>query len=151
MNESKKSGRLVCGNRDDLGQDTGPLYCPNAEQSHEDVAAWLRDHGSPGEPVVVLLKHQGLCQYRFDEISARRGSRVHLREHGAFDARGLASKRPRNVTLRILKPSAAVVRAADAGLTLQQCRPVNKRPLGPRERSLAQRIRGATSPDGSEG
>jgi hypothetical protein len=134
--------KQVCG-YSLLQEGTGAVCCPDAEQSPEEVAAWLHDHALSGEAVVVLLRHHRLCQYRLDEFAFRRGRRIYLRENGAFDEQGLALNRPRNVILRILRPSAPVVRAAVEGWTLQHCRPVNKRPLDLREESLARRIRGA--------
>ena len=122
-------------------------FCPSAEQSGDEVSAWLRDHGSPGDAVVVFFRHQGLCQFRFDEIEARRGHRVHLVEHGSFDAQGPAVGSPKSIHLRILKPTPAVLAAALAGATMQHCRIVNRRDLGAREQALAQRLRGSVAPE----
>ncbi len=61
------------------------MIVPGADQSGEEVSAWLRDYGSRGKAVVVFFKQQALCQFRLDEIRAWRGRRVHLVEHGVFD------------------------------------------------------------------
>jgi len=121
--------------------------CPAAEQSGAEVAAWLGDHGLPGEAVVVFFRQQGLCQFRLDEIAARRGRRIRLAEHGSFDAQGLAVGSPKSIHLRILKPTPAVLAAALAGATMQHCRIVNRRDLGAREQALAQRLRGSVAPE----
>jgi hypothetical protein len=122
-------------------------FCPSAEQPGAEVSAWLRDHGSPGEAVVVLFRHQGLCQFRLDEIAAWRGHRVQLVEHGSFDAQGLAVGSPKSIYLRILKPSAAVLAAALTGATMQHCTLVNRRDLSAREEALAQRLRDKFGPE----
>ena len=115
-------------------------HCPGADQSGEEVAAWLRDHGSPGEAVVVFFKQHALCQFRLDEIKARRGRRILLVEHGAFDAQGFSVNRLKRIILRILKPSAPIVSAAIRGATLQYCTLVNERDLSPQEEILARRL-----------
>jgi hypothetical protein len=116
-------------------------------QSGEDVAVWLRDHGLPGEAMVVFFSQQGLCQFRLDEVEARRARRVHLFEHGAFDVQGFALDEPRGVCLRILIPLPPVVEAAASGVTLMRCRPVIARELSPREEALACRLRHITAPN----
>lgn len=106
------------------------------------MSIWLRDHGLPGKAVVLLYRHQALCQYRLDEVKARRGRYLYLVEHGAFDEHGFAATTPRNIYLRILKPSASVVSAAMKGVTLQHCRLANERPLSTRETELGGRLLG---------
>jgi hypothetical protein len=122
-------------------------HCPGIDQSGEEVAAWLRDHGSPGEAVVVFFKQHALCQFRLDEIEAWRGRRIHLVQHGAFDAQGFSVNRLKCIILRILKPSAPVVAAAIRGATLQHCTLVNERDLSPQEETLARRMVNQTAPE----
>ena len=141
MIDSKSHATRLCGYSYGLENGKDGWYCPAADQSGEEVAAWLRDHGSPGEAVVVFFKQQALCQFRLDEIRAWRGHRVHLVEHSAFDEQGFAVSRPRNISLRILKPKVPAVDAAVRGITLQHCKPVNERELSALEEVLAGRMR----------
>jgi len=131
----------LCGYSGDPGAMTNAAFCPGAEQSGDEVAAWLHDHGAPGEAVVLLFRHQGLCQFRLDEIAAWRGHRVHLVEHGSFESQGFSIDKPKGIYLRILKPTAVVLDAALKGATLQHCKLVNERQLSAREEALAHRIR----------
>lgn len=134
-----RAGRL-CGYRHRLEDGSEEWCCPAADQSGEEVAAWLRSQGSPSQAVVVFFRQQALCQFRLDEISAWRGDRVHLVEHGAFDAHGFSVIRLKHIHLRIVMPSAPVVAAATRGVTLQHCNLVNKRALSPQEEVLARRM-----------
>ena len=136
----KRTSRL-CGYAHSLEIDEGAWCCPAADQPGEEVAAWLHDHGLPGEAVVVFFKQQALCQFRLDEIAAWQRRRVYLVEHGAFDAQGFYISGPKRIDLRILKPSTSVVEAAIRGATLQHCRLANERELSAREKILASRIR----------
>lgn len=122
-------------------------YCPAEHQSGEEVAAWLRDHGSPGEAVVVAFRQHTLCQFRLDEIEAWRGRRVHLVEHGAFDAQGFSVDSLKGIHLRILRPTAPVVAAAIRGVTLQHCNLANERELSAPEKILAKRMLDKIAPD----
>ena len=137
----------LCGHSGDPGVTPDAAGCPGVAQSGEEVAAWLRDHGAPGEAVVVLFRHQGLCQFRLDEIAAWRGHRVHLVEHGSFDAEGFSVGNPKGIYLRILKPTAVVLGAASKGATLQHCRLVNERNLSLREGALVQRLQRKFAPE----
>jgi hypothetical protein len=103
----------------------------------------LREHGSAGEAVVVFFKQQALCQFLLDEIAARRGRRFLLADHGAFDDQGFAVGRPKNVILRILKPSVPAVETAVRGVTLQHCQLVNERELSASEKARLGRMRRA--------
>jgi hypothetical protein len=141
MIDRKNHASRLCGYSPGLESGAEEWCCPVADQSGERVAAWLRDHGSPGEAVIVFFKQQALCQFRLDEIEAWRGHRVHLVEHGAFDERGFAVDRPRNISLRVLRPSVLVIEAAVRGVTLQHCKPVNERELSATEEVLASRMR----------
>lgn len=143
---TNRTARL-CGYSGRPGGPTDQGVCPAAAQSGGEVAGWLRDHGSPGKAVVVLFRQQGLCQFRFDEIKAWRGRRVHLVEHGPFDSRGFAIGSPKSTYLRILKPTATILGPALKGATLLQCRLVNERDLSTREDALAQRMRREFAPD----
>ena len=147
MIDSRSHASGLCGCPPILENGADRECCPPADQSGAVVAAWLRDHGSPGEAVVVFFRQQALCQFRLDEIKAWRGCRVHLVEHGAFDEHGFAVDRPRNVSLRILKPSAPAVEAAVRGLTLQHCKLVNERELSAWEESIAGRMRAKFIPE----
>jgi hypothetical protein len=141
MIDHKNHASRLCGYSHCLENGADGWCCPSAEQPGEEIAAWLRDRGSPGEVVVVFFKQQGLCQFRLDEIRAWRGRRVHLVEHGAFDEQGFAVSRPKNISLRILRPSAPAVEAAVRGVTLQHCKLVNERELSAPEEVLAGRMR----------
>ncbi len=141
MIDSKSHTSRLCGYSNCLENDANGWCCPGADQSGEEVAAWLRDHGSPGEAVAVFFKQQAPCQFRLDEIRAWRGHRVRLVEHGAFDERGFAVRRPKNINLRILKPAVPAVEAAVRGVTLQHCKPVNERELSAPEKVLVGRMR----------
>lgn len=147
MTDRTNQAAPLCGHSGDPGAATDAASCPGAAQSGGEVAAWLRDHGSPGEAVVVLFRQQGLCQFRLDAIAAWRGNRVHLVEHGPFDAEGFSVDSPKGIYLRILKPAAAVLEAASKGATLQHCRLVNERDLSLREGALAQRLRLTFAPE----
>jgi hypothetical protein len=147
MIESRSHANSLCGYSYSLENGADRRYCPAAEQSGEVVAAWLRDHGSPGEAVVVFFRQQALCQFRLDEIRAWRGRRVHLVEHGKFDEQGFAVSRPKNIGLRILRPSAPAVEAAVRGLTMQHCKLVNERELSAWEESIAGRMRAKIIPE----
>jgi hypothetical protein len=141
MTDRTNQTAQLCGHPRCLGGMTDAGFCPGAEQSTEEVSAWLRDHGSPGEAVIVFFRHQGLCQFRLDEIEAWRGHCVHLVEHGSFDSQGFSIRRPTSVYLRILTPTAVVREAALRGATLQHCKLVNERNLSAREQALAHRMR----------
>ena len=141
MIDSSSHASSLCGYPPSLEGGEELRCCPAAEQSGDIVAAWLRDHGSPGEAVVVFFRQQALCQFRLDEIGAWRGRRVHLVEHDAFDEQGFAVDKPKHINLRILRPSAAAVEAAVRGMTLQHCKPVNERKLSGLEAALADRMR----------
>jgi hypothetical protein len=147
MIESGSHASRPCGYSHSPENSLDVRHCPAADQSGEEVAAWLRVHGSPGEPVVVFFKQQALCQFRLDEIRAWRGRRVHLVEHGAFDEQGFAISRPRNISLRILKSSTPVVEAAVRGVTLQRCLVVNERDLSAWEETIARRMQGRITPE----
>jgi hypothetical protein len=147
MIDSNSHASRLCGHSHNLENGADRRCCPAADQSGEVVAAWLRDHGSPGEPVVVFFRQQALCQFRLDEIKSWRERRVHLVEHGAFDEQGFAVSRPRNIILRILKTSAPAVEAAVRGVTLQHCTPVNERKLSAWEETIAVRMRGKVIPE----
>jgi hypothetical protein len=147
MTDPTNQSTPICGHSGHPGAVTDAGFCPGVEQSGEEVSAWLRDHGAPGEAVVVLFRQQGLCQFRLDEIAAWRGHRVHLVEHGSFDSRGFSGDSPKGIYLRILKPTAAVLAAASKGATLQHCKLVNERDLSGREEALAQRMRLKFAPD----
>ena len=140
MNDSGGRPSRLCGYSQRRENGADEWCCPGGDQSGEEIAAWLREHGSPGEVVVVFFKQQALCQFRLDEIAARQGRRFHLAEHGAFDEQGFAVSRPKNVSLRILKPSVPALEAAVRGATLQHCQLVNERELSASERALAARI-----------
>lgn len=140
MIDSISNATHLCRYWDRLENGADRRCCPAADQSGEEVAAWLRDHGSPGEPVVVFFRQQSLCQFRLDEIRIWRGRRVHLVEHGAFDEQGFAVRRPKNISLRILKPSVPSVEAAVRGVTLQHCHLVNERELSSWEETIARRM-----------
>lgn len=140
MTDRTNQAAPLCGHAGDPGAATDAAPCPGVAQSGAAVAAWLRDHGSPGEAVIVLFRQQGLCQFRLDEIAAWRGRRVHLVEHGSFDAAGFSIDSPKGTYLRILEPTPAVLAGASKGATLQHCRLANRRHLSPREQELAQRM-----------
>ena len=139
--EKTSLGR-ICGCRDFAENGAEQRACPAVDQSGEDVSTWLRDHGLPGKAVALLYRQQALCQYRLDEVKSRRGRYLYLVEHGAFDEYGLAVATPRNIYLRILKPSASVIAAAMKGVTLQYCKLANERALSARETELAARLLG---------
>jgi len=143
MNDSESHASRLCGYSHCLENGADGWCCPAAAQSGEEVSAWLGDHGSLGEAVVVFFKQQALCQFRLDAIRAWRGRRVHLVEHGAFDEQGFAVSRPKNISLRILRSSASTVEAAVRGVTLQHCELVNERELSGPEEVLAGRMRRA--------
>jgi hypothetical protein len=145
MIDAKNHASCLCGYSPGLESGVDGWYCPAADQSGAVVAAWLGDYGSPGEAVVVFFRQQTLCQFRLDEISAWRGRRVLLVEHGALDEQGFAVDGPKNINLCILKPSAPVIEAAVRGVTLQRCKPVNERELSGREEALADRMRRASA------
>jgi hypothetical protein len=136
----KHSMKHLCGYSHCLGNGIDGWGCPGADQSGEEVSVWLSDHGWPGQAVVVFFRQQALCQFRLDKIRAWRGRRVHLVEHGAFDAQGFSVSRLKSINLRILKPSAAAVEAATRGATLQHCKLVNERELSAQEEVLASRM-----------
>jgi len=132
------AGRLCGWHR--LKDGAEEWHCPGTDQSGEEVAAWLSNRGSPGKAVVVFFKQHSLCQFRLDEIRARRGRRILLVEHGAFDAQGFSVNRLKRIILCILKPSAPVVATAIRGAILQHCTLVNERDLSPKEEILAGRM-----------
>jgi len=143
VSESEKTGLArICGCTDLAGNAAEQWSCPAADQSGEDVSIWLRDHGLPGKAVALLYRQQALCQYRLDEVKTRRGRYLYLVEHGAFDEYGFVVATPRNIYLRILKPSASVIAAAMKGVTLQYCKLANERALSARETELAARLLG---------
>lgn len=143
--DQTRQASSLCGHSDVLEDGADRWFCPSLEQSGEAVSVWLRGHGLLGEVVVVFFRQQGLCQYRLDEIKARRGRRFHLVEHGVFDEQGYSVGKPGSISLRILKPSVAVVEAAIRGATMQHCKLANERELSARESNLASRMRDQAS------
>jgi hypothetical protein len=112
------------------------------DQAIERVEAWIRERAAPGDPVVVLFEQRNLREYRLDEIEGLDRRRRHLRlaQHGSFHLTGLARRVPPGIVMRILIPSAEILRAAIEANIWIDGRPVFKRPLTEREKAIAHRI-----------